>query len=183
MTVLEKIIPIPKIEFNGEDSLRVIASPTSSKNDFDFYVGNWKLDNRRLKSRLDSCDEWVEFAATMKMYKILNGMGNIDHFYATFDGIAFEGMSIRFFNPDTRLWSIHWSDTNSLQLDKPTVGSFEEDFGHFFTVDIINEKRVLVVYRWDIRDKKRPIWSQAFSADKGENWEWNWYMYFSRADE
>jgi hypothetical protein len=32
---------------------------------------------------------------------------------------------------------------------------------------------------WDARDKENPIWSQAFSEDKVENWEWNWYMYFS----
>jgi len=24
------------------------------------------------------------------------------------------------------------------------------------------------------------IWSQAFSTDNGETWEWNWCMYMSR---
>ena len=32
-----------------------------------------------------------------------------------------------------------------------------------------------MMFRWDARDKDRPIWSQAFSPDDGKTWEWNWY--------
>jgi hypothetical protein len=117
------------------------------------------------------------------MYKVLNGMGNIDNIYTTLNGNPFEGMSIRFFNPETRLWSIHWADTSTLKLDKPTVGSFDNGFGHFFSQDTLNGKKIIVVYRWDIRDKEKPVWSQAFSDNNGKNWEWNWYMYFTKTDE
>jgi hypothetical protein len=183
MTIDNAEVEIPKVTIDEKGNLEIIASPTSSKYDFDFYLGNWNLHNKRLKSRLDNCNEWIEFDATVKMYKVLNDMGNIDNIYTTFNGNPFEGMSIRFFNPETKLWSIHWADTSTLKLDKPTVGSFDKDFGHFYTLDTIGGKNILVVYRWDIRDKEKPIWSQAFSADKGQNWEWNWYMYFSRINE
>jgi hypothetical protein len=45
---------IPKVTFDKNGNLEIVASPTSSKNDFDFYVGNWKLHNRKLKTRLDN---------------------------------------------------------------------------------------------------------------------------------
>jgi hypothetical protein len=173
-------IPVPRVHFNEKGGLLIIPSPTSSENDFDFYTGNWNLHNKKLKSRLTNCTEWIEFDATVKMYKVLNGMGNIDQIITSFDGVPFEGMSVRFFNPQTRLWSIHWADTGTLKLDTPTVGSFDTDFGHFFTTDLLNGKKIVVVYRWDIRDKNQPVWSQAFSDDDGATWEWNWYMYFSR---
>jgi hypothetical protein len=173
-------ISIPKVQCGNLGNLIIKASLTSNKNDFDFYIGNWNTKNKKLKTRLNNCTEWFEFDTTVKMYKVLNGLGNIDNIYATFEGNPFEGMSVRFFNPDTKLWSIHWTDTNTLALDKPTVGSFEKDFGHFFCKDVIEGKSVLIVYRWDIRDKENPIWSQAFSDDNGENWEWNWYMYFKK---
>jgi len=60
------------------------------------------------------------------------------------------------------------------------VGSFENNVGHFFTKDSFNGKKILVVFRWDVRDKENPIWSQAFSENDGKTWEWNWFMYFSK---
>lgn len=41
-------------------------------------------------------------------------------------------------------------------------------------------KDIVVMFQWDKTDPTKPIWSQAFSADDGKTWEWNWYMYFSR---
>ncbi|MFN8338965.1 MAG: hypothetical protein U0T36_08080 [Saprospiraceae bacterium] len=170
-----------KINDNGE--LEVTASPTSSHTDFDFYVGNWKIKNRKLKERLNNCNEWIEFEAAQKMYTVLNGIGNIDNFYATFDGQPFEGMSIRLFSPKTKLWSIYWADSNEGILDPPVLGSIENNVGHFFTKDTFNGKSILVAFRWDATDNDNPIWSQAFSEDNGKTWEWNWYMYCSRVKE
>jgi hypothetical protein len=55
------------------------------------------------------------------------------------------------------------------------VGSFENNIGHFFAKDSFNGRPIIVVFRWDVRDKNKPVWSQAFSADNGKTWEWNWY--------
>lgn len=173
-------LEIPKLNFDNSGGLIISASPTSSSNDFDFYEGKWKLRNKKLKTRLNSCTEWSEFESTQEMYKVLNGIGNIDNYLATFDGIPFEGMSIRLFNPKTRLWSIYWADSNEGVLQPAVVGSFENDVAHFFTKDIFNGKKIIVVFCWDARDKENPIWSQAFSSDNGKTWEWNWYMYFSK---
>ena len=173
-------IPIPKITLDPNGDLIIIVSPTSSNHDFDFYEGKWKLRNRKLKSRLNNSTEWTEFESTQEMYRVLNGLGNIDNYLATFDGVPFEGMSVRLFNPKTKLWSIYWADSNEGVLQPAVVGSFENNIGHFFAKDSFNGKEILVVFRWDVRDKENPIWSQAFSDDNGETWEWNWYMYFSK---
>ena len=173
-------LEIPKVNFDTNGELIIRASPTSSKNDFDFYQGKWKLRNKKLKTRLDNCNEWTEFESTQEMYCVLNGIGNIDNYLATFDGVPFEGMSVRLFNPKTRLWSIYWADSNEGILQPAVLGSFENNVAHFFTKDTFNGKQILVVFRWDVTDKENPIWSQAFSADNGENWEWNWYMYFRK---
>ena len=114
------------------------------------------------------------------MYKVLNGIGNIDNYLAEFDGVPFEGMTVRLFNPETKLWSIYWSDSNTGVLDKPVIGSFEKKVGHFFSRDMYEGKKVIQLFRWDARDKKNPIWSQAMSANNGETWEWNWYMYMTK---
>jgi len=173
-------IEIPKLDFDTNGDLIITPSITSSKHDFDFFEGKWKLHNKKLKSRLTHCTEWIEFESTQEMYIVLNGIGNIDNFLATFDGHPFEGMTIRLFNPKTKLWSIYWADSNEGKLDPPVLGSFENNVGHFITKDKFNDKNILVVFRWDARIKDKPVWSQAFSEDNGKTWEWNWYMYMTR---
>ena len=173
-------IEIPTIDIDAQGNLIINASTASSKEDFDFYVGKWQLYNKKLKTRLNNCTEWIEFESTQEMYKILNGLGNIDNYLATLNNVPFEGMTVRLFNPITKLWSIYWADSNEGVLQPPVLGSFENNVAHFFTKDIFNNKQILIVFRWDARDKENPIWSQAFSDDNGNTWEWNWYMYFKK---
>lgn len=160
--------------------LIVFPSKTSSQNDFDFLQGNWIVHNRKLKSRLSGCQEWTEFDARQDMQKVLGGMGNIDFMRTTVDGKYYEGMAVRLFDPKARLWSIYWADNQFATLEKPVLGSFEGDTGQFFCKDIFAGKEILVRFNWDTSDKQRPIWSQAFSDDGGQNWEWNWYMYLEK---
>ncbi|MEP0264292.1 hypothetical protein [Dokdonia sp.] len=163
--------------------LEITPSETSSKNDFDFYVGSWKIKNRKLKDRLCNCTEWIEFDALQKMQSILLGLGNTDDFVASFDGEPFEGRTIRLFNPTTRLWSMYWTDSTTGVLQPPTVGSFYGDVGRFYTKDIFNKQDIIVMFEWDKTDIENPIWSQAFSTDNGTTWEYNWYMYMSKNDD
>ena len=176
----QAILDLPEINFDSTGALIIEASATSSKHDFDFFEGKWQLHNKKLKSRLNNCTEWDEFESTQEMYPVLNGIGNIDNFLATFDGQPFEGMTVRLFNPKTKLWSIYWADSNNGTLDPPVLGSFDNNVGHFVTKDTFNGKNILVIFRWDARIKDNPIWSQAFSEDNGQTWEWNWYMFMTK---
>ena len=175
--------PIPQLQFDDKGELVITASATSCQHDFDFYIGKWQLHSRKLKTKLENCTEWEAFESTQEMYPILNGIGNIDNYLATIDGQPFEGMTVRLFNPKTKLWTLYWADSKLGILQPGVTGSFENNIAHFFTKDIFNETAIHVVFRWDARDTENPIWSQAFSADKGKTWEWNWYMYFSKFDK
>ena len=68
--------------------------------------------------------------------------------------------------------------------DPPVVGSFDQNgVGHFFGKDTLNGKPILVVFRWDARNKDRPVWGQAFSPDNGKTWEWNFFNVSERPKE
>jgi len=162
--------------------LDIEPSATSSANDFDFLCGNWAIINRRLKDRLAGSTKWIDFPAYHRFSKILLGIGNIDSFSADVNGKPFEGMSLRLFNPKTRLWSIYWADSNLGTLETPVVGSFDGSTGLFYARDTFRGKAILMKFNWDKSDPERPVWSQAFSPDDGQTWEWNWYMYFSRTE-
>ena len=180
---IDRARPIPKIGFDSNGELLLTASKSSSKHDFDFLTGRWKMYHKRLKARLSNSIEWEDLESTDVNYgPILGGIGNTDLYRATFGGKPFEGFTLRLFDPKTRLWSLYWVASNSGVLDPPVVGSFENDIGHFFCKDTYQGKEVIVVFRWDVRDKAHPVWSQAFSPDRGKSWEWNWINVSYRPD-
>ncbi len=165
------------------DDLKIAPSTTSSENDFDFLVGSWTVRNRMLTERLSNCSEWNEFDSTLYMHKVLLGSGNFETYRGERDGKPFEGMAVRLFDPNTRLWSIYWADSNTSKFDQfPVVGSFNGTVGRFFANDTFNGNDIVTVFQWDKTDPEHPVWSQAFSADGGVTWEWNWYMTLTRKE-
>ncbi len=168
-------IAIPDLKFDNNGELIITPSPKSSGHDFDFLTGRWTMYHKKLKSRLSNNNEWIDLVSEDVNYgSILNGLGNTDLYKAVFDGKPFEGFTLRLFSTKTRLWSLYWVASNSGVLDPPVVGSFEGEVGHFFCKDTFKGKEIIVVFRWDKRNKEYPVWSQAFSADRGKTWEWNW---------
>ena len=165
---------------NTVGDLNIVALENSSPRDFDFLVGKWNIHNRKLKTRLNECKEWDEFEASGECRKILQGFGNVDSFLTEFGGEAFEGATLRLFNPKNRLWSIYWADSEAVVLDVPQIGSFENGVGRFYAGDVFEGANIVVQFQWDATDVDKPVWSQAFSADDGRTWEWNWYMNFER---
>jgi hypothetical protein len=163
------------VQFDDRGELLITPSETSSPRDFDFLQGNWRLEHERLKARLVNCKEWEKLVTYAIDSNGLEGVGNFDTDWGTFDGKTWEGRTIRLFNPTTRLWSLYWIDSRRGTMDPPVVGSFRGNIGYFFGKDVYKGKPVLVVFRWDKTDPRNPIWSQALSQDDGTTWEWNWY--------
>jgi hypothetical protein len=184
----DESIPIPKLAFDVKGDLQITASPQSSPKDFDFLVGKWKMYNRHLNKRLANCHDWTEFESSDVNSKILNGAADMDTYSTTefpgMEGKLFEGLTLRLFDPKTRLWSLYWIASNTGKIDPPVIGSFDKNgVGHFFGKDTLNGKPILVVFRWDARNKERPRWGQAFSPDNGKTWEWNFFNVSERPNE
>lgn len=161
------------------------ASANSSAHDFDFLLGDWKVHNRRLRQRLavPACIDWEEFPARLSLQKALLGLANIERFSTRMNGVDFEGMALRLFDPEQKLWTIYWISSSSPVMDAdPVVGSFDGDVGRFYARHQHPDADRIVLYQWDKSDPLRPVWSQAISTDEGQSWEWNWVMHLSRAD-
>jgi len=161
---------------------RVRAAWPSGARDFDFLEGEWIIQHRKLRERLVGSTEWLEFETPFVMQPILGGLGNIDQ--CRTEGEPFhEGVSLRLFDMADRIWRIYWIDSSGATLFPPVRGSFHGPEGTFKGEDTHAGKPVLVTFKWDKRDPLRPIWQQAFSADRGATWETNWFMRFRRSAE
>jgi hypothetical protein len=149
--------------------------------DFDFWMGRWRIRNRRLRERLKGSTEWDDFDATGVTRPLLGGLGNEDEF-RTDHWPGFIGMTFRFFNPETRQWAIYWADNRRGTLEPPVFGSFSGDTGHFYGDDTFEGRPIRVRFIWRHEGTQTAHWEQAFSVDGGATWETNWVMEMTRID-
>jgi hypothetical protein len=149
--------------------------------DWQWLVGNWDVQHRRLKERLAHNDEWEEFPGKSALWLTLGGLGTIDDNLLHLPSGSYRALGIRAFDPQTRQWSIWWLDgRNAGKIDPPVVGGFVGDKGTFVGSDTLRGKPITVRFRWHDIHSTRPHWEQAFSADDGATWEVNWVNFFTR---
>lgn len=155
--------------------------------DFDFFMGRWRIQNKRLVRRLAGCTDWETFEASQYAQSLPGGIGNFDDFVADDWRRGFVGMSLRVFSPVTKKWSIYWLDNNTGGLDgatghltPPVVGEFKNGVGIFIGTDVLDGRPINVEYKWSNITANSARWEQAFSADGGKTWETNWIMELRR---
>jgi hypothetical protein len=156
------------------------------RGDFDFLHGSWTVRNRRLARRLQGSDDWQEFDSVATVRPILHGLGNVDTISAeNIPGIgAFEGVTLRLFDPEQRTWTIFWASTGSPgRLDPPLTGRFSDGRGVFEGDDSLDGQPVRVRFEWTTDGANSARWQQAFSGDGGRTWEVNWVMEFTRVED
>lgn len=166
----------------------MISKPAASDGarDFDFLHGRWHIVNRRLKHRLQGCEDWEEFPANTEARPLPGGIGNYDDYLAPQWRPGFVGMSLRIYNPVSQLWSIYWLENQSGGLDSaghlrpPVVGRFQDGIGIFEGDDAMDGRPIKVRYTWVINGERQARWQQAMSGDGGLHWETNWIMDFTR---
>jgi len=145
--------------------------------DFDFLVGRWNMQNRRLRERHVGSRDWDEFPATSQAFVHLDGIVSVDE--NRFPTRGFSGCTVRTLDLAHRRWSIYWVNSTKGVLFPPVHGGFDGDRGEFYGVDEDEGRIVLVRFVWLKQGPDAAHWEQAFSLD-GEAWETNWVMELRR---
>ena len=154
----------------------------SGVNDFDFLIGQWQVEHHRLAGRLTNTTQWEIAQGTDVVEKCFLGQGNRGCFKRDFDGVAYEGMPLRLYNPHTGLWSIYWLDSEDYRMEPPVHGGFKNGQGLFIGDDVLRGQKIKVRYRWMDITENSATWDQAYSADNGKTWEVNSIMKFTRSE-
>jgi hypothetical protein len=156
------------------------------RSDFDFIFGRWRVHNRKLVDVTDpECVEWVEFDAVSEAEPIFGGLGHVDRIWTEAEPgrEAFEGFTLRQYDPAAAVWRIWWaSSRNPGHLDPPVEGSWAQGRGRFFCEDILGGRPVKIRFEWTHEGPAAARWEQAFSYDDGATWRVNWVMELSRIE-
>lgn len=155
-----------------------------SRHDFDFLIGTWKVQHRRLVDPLDpGCSDWVEFQSIAQVGAILDGFGTADDTSGALpNGDRFCGHSLRLYDPARDVWRIWWASLSRPGvLDPPVEGRFNDGVGTFEGPFEHGGQTILARFRWRDTAGPHPVWEQDFSFDGGRRWApVNWTMTHTR---
>jgi len=180
--------PIRNASMNTATAIEIInPDEKPGRNDFDFQVGEWTVQNRRLTKPLDQEAPWETFTSTVRMQKLPGNIGNVDTFVAPEWRPNWMGMAIRLFNGETGMWSIFLANSKTGgivaatgHLDIPVVGKFVDGTGVFEADEIFQGVPIRCRYTWSDTKTEHPKWQQDFSFDGGKTWKTNWQMVYTR---
>lgn len=149
--------------------------------DFDFLIGGWRVQHRRLKRRLQGSSDWETFGGSSRVWKLMDGQGNVEDNLLEFPDGHYRAVALRAFDTQTQRWSIWWLDGRTPgQIDVPVQGGFAKGVGIFLADDTYNGQPIRVRFTWSEITPDSAKWQQAFSDDGGSTWETNWTMEFQR---
>lgn len=150
------------------------ATPRDGQHDFDSHIGSWNTHLRRLVQPLTGSSEWVEYAGTTVVRKVWDGRANLVELTASGPAGDIEALSLRLYNPQSRQWSLNFSNSRSGTLSPPTIGEFREGRGEFYSQETLAGRAILVRFVIMPVDADTIRFEQAFSDDGGRTWEVNW---------
>ena len=152
----------------------VAQSGATAARAFDFEIGTWKTHLSRLVRPLTGSTEWVEYEGTTVVRKVWNGGANLVELEVSGPAGRIQGLSLRLYNPESRQWSLNFSNSRSGTLSPPTIGEFRDGRGEFFNQETLNGRAILVRFVILRLTPDSCRFEQSFSDDGGKTWEVNW---------
>lgn len=150
------------------------ARERDGRHDFDFHIGTWKTRLSRRLHPLTGSTAWVEYEGTTVVRKVWDGRANLVELVVDGPAGHLEGLSLRLYNPESRQWSLNFSNSKSGTLSPPTIGEFKNGRGEFYSQETLNGRAILVRFVVSDITPESCHFEQAFSDDGGKTWEVNW---------
>lgn len=150
------------------------AATSDGQHDFDWEIGTWKTELRRLAKPLSGSREWIEYSGTSVVRAVLDGRANLVELRVQSPSGKIEGASLRLFDPQADQWSLHYANARDGALTRPVHGGFHDGRGEFFGEEDLDGKAILVRFVITRAGTDSARFEQAYSQDGGRTWETNW---------
>ena len=155
-------------------SLPQTTEQRDGQRDFDFEIGTWNTKLSRLAKPMSGSSTWVEYTGTTTVRKVWDGRANLVELDVKGPSGRIEGLSLRLYNPQSRQWSLNFSNSAGGTLSAPVVGEFKNGRGEFYGQETFNGQMIFVRFVISDITPTSCRFEQAFSDDGGKTWEVNW---------
>jgi hypothetical protein len=151
-----------------------LAQSSDGQRDFDFEIGTWKTRLSRLQHPLSGSKTWVKYEGTTVVRKVWDGRANLVELDVNGPAGRLEGLSLRLYNPESRQWSLNFSNSRGGTLSPPSIGEFKNGRGEFYSQESFNGRAIFVRFVISPITPDSLRFEQSFSDDGGKTWEVNW---------
>lgn len=158
-------------------------SRPDGQRDFDLQIGTWKTRLSRLQSPLSGSTTWVKYEGTTVVRKVWDGRANLVELDVDGPAGRLEGLSLRLYNPQSRQWSLNFSNSRGGTLSPPSIGEFEDGRGEFHSQESFDGRAIYVRFVISVITPDSLRFEQSFSDDGGKTWEVNWIAIDTRMKE
>ncbi|KQY52223.1 hypothetical protein [Lysobacter sp. Root494] len=148
--------------------------PQDGQHAFDWEIGTWKTEVRRLAKPLSGSRDWVEYRGTSVVREVLDGRANLVELRVEGPAGRIEGVSLRLYNPQTQQWSLNYANASNGALSRPVHGGFRNGRGEFYGQEDLDGRAILVRFIIPEISADSARFEQAYSVDGGRTWETNW---------
>ena len=93
------------------------------QHDFDFEIGTWTTRLSVLKNPLTGSTTWVKYEGTTVVRPVWDGRANLVELEADGPAGHIEALSLRLYNPQSRQWSLNFSNVRGGTLSPPAIGA------------------------------------------------------------
>jgi hypothetical protein len=146
-----------------------------SQHDFDWEIGTWSTSVRVLADPLsDRPPTWLQFGGTSIVRALMNGRANIVELRVSGPGGHIDGLNVRLYQPELRLWSSTFVNLRDGMLTPSVSGGFQQGVGEFSGGDQLAGRPIRVRFLIQRQGPDRARFEQAYSDDGGTSWETNW---------
>jgi hypothetical protein len=150
------------------------SSSRDGSHDFDFELGRWHTQLKRLVAPLSGSDQWVEYEGTSLVRQLFDGPANLVELDVQGPAGRIRGVSLRLYDADARQWSLNYAGVASGAMAVPTIGEFRDGRGEFYDQETYRGRAILVRFVITPLSADSCRFEQAYSDDGGKSWETNW---------
>jgi len=167
-------LALPDTRAHAQQPPAGTSARRDGQHDFDFDLGTWKTQLRRLVKPLTGSKTWVEYEGTTVVRKVWGGRANLAELEADGPSGHLQVLSLRLYDPTAAQWSLNAANSKGGGISVPTVGEFKNGRGEFYDFENFNGRMILVRNVWSDITANSCRFEQAFSEDGGKTWEVNW---------
>lgn len=165
----------------AEETPVPLPDGAASRGDFDYFLGSWRVEHRRLRKRLAGSNDWEAFGGRTHCQQLFGGLVNLNESISYRGGRTSYGMGLRALDEPGGRWADWYLAASDLsKIDPPLYGRFMNGVGVFYARETFEGRPVLVRGQFSSVNQDEARWEQAFSPDDGASWETNWVMRYLR---